>query len=302
MQNFRMDDINEVLVYLENGHVTESDFILSLRELFRNVVVDIATKNEKHLTDYISVFHDILNGLSKSEDTELVPTLRVQVKEYLFMIHTYFQNNIGLDLLERISECSYSTLILDAIRLKEMDYEELEEKVLGENPTEEETLEFNYSLELLENEDLIFDTDEETFVLTERAENLFHTYATNKKMTNKYERVKRQQSKGASQKVDVELLDRLEKVNHSFAVLETFYTFTNVDLSLEDVTEETILDKDELEVTLHKLEKLNLISVVNEEDEEPTYMLLSAGKNVFKVYKKSKQYTNKYEKLKRKNK
>lgn len=286
-----------------NGNGVQ-EFANTLRNAFTKVVSDILVKNDSSLVKHVYALNDALHILENSENepTAELEALKVQIKEYLFIIQTYFKKNINVDFLERLEDQPYSMLILDSLKRTKATEEDLKARVLDEEATEEEVDAFEQTITFLQMKDLVENT-EEGLALSEHAENLFDVYSSSKKLTNKFERVKRNQITSQNMRVNIQLLDRLEKVQHGFTVLEEVFNLVSGEIEKDELLEIlSALEGEQAEVTVKQLEELQLITQFEDglEDEEVVKVAITrTGIKVFETYKKSKQYTNKYEKIRR---
>lgn len=263
--------------------------------VFEDIASSLATQNIAKITTYVQFLNVVSESLHSKRKDKHLESLSTRVKEYLFILHIFINKNVNIQLLEQLEEEPFSMLVLESLKRSQQNYEQIKETVFGTEPTEEESL-LRQTIDKLQEFSFI-EIGEEGYKLAERGRELFSAYSKGKKMTNKYERVRRQQMSSRSVTVNIELLNKIERVQGAFRVLETYYNTNERELPFGTLIEELGEEEGVVLNALVILKKLHLIDTIEEDN---TFVLLTSGENVFKTYQRSKRFTNKYEKLKRK--
>lgn len=272
----------------------EEEALSGFQEVFADIATSLAVQNAEkviHYSQFLNMTTSLLNAKERSNQME---TLLVRMNEYLFILHIFMSKNVNIQMVEQLEEVPYSMLVLEGLKYARMDYQRVKEVILGSEPSDEEEVLRNTINRLREH--LFIQETEEGFVLADRGKELFSAYSKGKKMTNKYERVRRQQISSRTVTINIELLERIEKIKGAFHVLEAFHNSGEKELTLQYLTEEL---EEETIVISHALEVLKKLYLVDMNESETTYIILTAGENVFKTYRKSKKFTNKFERLRR---
>lgn len=268
--------------------------IQKFQAVFSDVATSLAVQNGEKVVHYSQFLNMAASVLNRQERNQDMDNLLLRINEYLFILHVFMTKNVNIQMVEQLEEVPYSMLVLEGLKHTRMDYQRVKEGILGTEPTEEEEV-LRSTLNRLQEQSFI-NEDENGFTLADRGKELFTAYSKGKKMTNKYERVRRQQISSRNVTINIELLEKIEKIKGAFHVLEAFYNSGERELSPEYLLEEL---EEEDAVVLHALEVLKKLYLVDMNEDETTYIILSAGENVFKTYRKNKRFTNKFERLKR---
>lgn len=282
----------EILGELRRGEY--SSVLQKFQAVFSDVATSLAVQNTDKIVHYSQFLNMAASALHNQERNQEMEHLLLRINEYLFILHVFMTKNINIQMVEELEEVPYSMLVLESLKHAKMDYQRVKEGILGSEPSEEEET-LRSTLNRLRDQ-LLIEEDSEGFVLADRGKELFSAYSKGKKMTNKYERVRRQQISSRNVTVNIELLEKIEKIKGAFHVLEAFYNSGEQELTTEYLLDEL---EEESSVVTHALEVLKKLYLVDMNENETTYIILSAGENVFKTYRKNKRFTNKFERLKR---
>lgn len=274
----------------------------SLRREMRDVMGHILVKDVAKVKESRKTLRQTLDALKGFDlyGTPEVTELEVMAREYLFVIKTYLKQDINTDFVETLDELPFSMLILETVRDHYIKADLLARQVLRGVATDEQEASYTETFGRLLDEDLIVLEETGHLRLGKMGERLFKTYSATKSLTNKYERVRRTQVDAQPKGADVNLLGDIEVVEGGFAILDLLYH-----------SEEGRLTNEQIQVGLNgtlvggsffsTLKSLNGLDLIEGEvvGGVPLMVVTARGRKVFETYKKSKQYTNKYEKVRR---
>lgn len=238
--------------------------------------------------------------ISDQEKDDLLE-LKGRIDQLTTMINLFLNQDVNTSTMESLDDILYSYSILDIIkkgRDSQVSKDTLHNKLAetdGVELTAEELDSLLYALNRLN----MVEVNDNTVALTQAGENLFSIYTANKKFTNKYERIKRKTQRQRRIKVDHELLERIEGIKNGFNTLSVMYNFVDEELEVEEIADTIDLSVETVKEILNKLALLKLVEE-READDMNTFTITKYGVKIFTLYKESKRYTNKYEKIKRK--
>lgn len=213
------------------------------------------------------------------------------------LIAEFASTEVFANSIEKLSEVKHSLCILQVLRnsYNGLDLEDLIEVCISTNEDIEEDTVLN-SCGQLEDLGFIGYSEENLYILSEKGNNLFETYGAYKQYTNRYERLKRVQNDTVSNSVNAELLEKIGSIDKGFALLENLKNHPALADNAIDLADVLASNVEYIEEVLAKLIAFGL--VLDKGDD--CYKISKKGVNVFTLYKKSKQYTNKYEVVRRK--
>lgn len=283
------------LTRLLKKEVNTNKIIDEYRFFFQRIVREMALSDDAKFKNYLLFLKRSLTVFNERPEIEL-QIFGTIVNEYIHILQIYLKENISSLTLERMAKNHYSFPILESARNNSFNYNELKDILVKDTDNKEEVLNFQRSFNSVLSLRLIQKTDENTYTISQKGENIYTSYETSKKLTNKYERTRRKQLNLKVVKIDVELLNQLGDKKDTFKVLKTMKESDK----RETLVSETLVEKtgvNEIEPIIRDLMNLTLIR----QRFDNAYVMTERGRNIFRMYKKSKRYTNKYENLKRKN-
>lgn len=277
-----------------------------VRELSESVVRSIVQRNYEGLAIRVSTVERLKQEVesrigSVSAEKEDLLELKGRLNQLTSMVDTFFKQDITTSKMESLNDIRHSYSILDIVRRgrdSRVEKETLQDKLAeqeGIELTEEELDGYLFALDRLS----MVEVNEGSVSLTETGENLFSIYTANKKFTNKYERIKRKTQRQRWIKVDAELLEKVENIENGFNILNIMYNYSDEELEVEEIADMINLEDEEVKAVLDRMTLLKLVEEM-EADETNTFTITKYGVKIFTLYKESKRYTNKYEKIKRK--
>lgn len=277
-----------------------------VRELSESVVRSIVQRNYEGLAIRVSTVERLKQEVesrigSVSAEKEDLLELKGRLNQLTSMVDTFFKQDITTSKMESLNDIRHSYSILDIVRRgrdSRVEKETLQDKLAeqeGIELTEEELDGYLFALDRLS----MVEVNEGSVSLTETGENLFSIYTANKKFTNKYERIKRKTQRQRRIKVDAELLEKVENIENGFNILNIMYNYSDEELEVEEIAGMINLEDEEVKAVLDRMTLLKLVEEM-EADETNTFTITKYGVKIFTLYKESKRYTNKYEKIKRK--
>ena len=277
-----------------------------VRELSESVVRSIVQRNYEGLAIRVSTVERLKQEVesrigSVSAEKEDLLELKGRLNQLTSMVDTFFKQDITTSKMESLNDIRHSYSILDIVRRgrdSRVEKETLQDKLAeqeGSELTEEELDGYLFALDRLS----MVEVNEGSVSLTETGENLFSIYTANKKFTNKYERIKRKTQRQRRIKVDAELLEKVENIENGFNILNIMYNYSDEELEVEEIADMINLEDEEVKAVLDRMTLLKLVEEM-EADETNTFTITKYGVKIFTLYKESKRYTNKYEKIKRK--
>lgn len=277
-----------------------------VRELSESVVRSIVQRNYEGLAIRVSNVERLKQEVesrigSVSAEKEDLLELKGRLNQLTSMVDTFFKQDITTSKMESLNDIRHSYSILDIVRRgrdSRVEKETLQDKLAeqeGIELTEEELDGYLFALDRLS----MVEVNEGSVSLTETGENLFSIYTANKKFTNKYERIKRKTQRQRRIKVDAELLEKVENIENGFNILNIMYNYSDEELEVEEIAGMINLEDEEAKAVLDRMTLLKLVEEM-EADETNTFTITKYGIKIFTLYKESKRYTNKYEKIKRK--
>lgn len=277
-----------------------------VRELSESVVRSIVQRNYEGLAIRVSTVERLKQEVesrigSVSAEKEDLLELKGRLNQLTSMVDTFFKQDITTSKMESLNDIRHSYSILDIVRRgrdSRVEKETLQDKLAeqeGIELTEEELDGYLFALDRLS----MVEVNEGSVSLTETGENLFSIYTANKKFTNKYERIKRKTQRQRRIKVDAELLEKVENIENGFNILNIMYNYSDEELEVEEIADMINLEDEEVKAVLDRMTLLKLVEEM-EADETNTFTITKYGVKIFTLYKESKRYTNKYEKIKRK--
>ena len=277
-----------------------------VRELSESVVRSIVQRNYEGLAIRVSTVERLKQEVesrigSVSAEKEDLLELKGRLNQLTSMVDTFFKQDITTSKMESLNDIRHSYSILDIVRRgrdSRVEKETLQDKLAeqeGIELTEEELDGYLFALDRLS----MVEVNEGSVSLTETGENLFSIYTANKKFTNKYERIKRKTQRQRRIKVDAELLEKVENIENGFNILNIMYNYSDEELEVEEIADMINLEDEEVKAVLDRMTLLKLVEEM-EADETNTFTITKYGIKIFTLYKESKRYTNKYEKIKRK--
>jgi hypothetical protein len=277
-----------------------------VRELSESVVRSIVQRNYEGLAIRVSTVERLKQEVesrigSVSAEKEDLLELKGRLNQLTSMVDTFFKQDITTSKMESLNDIRHSYSILDIVRRgrdSRVEKETLQDKLAeqeGIELTEEELDGYLFALDRLS----MIEVNEGSVSLTETGENLFSIYTANKKFTNKYERIKRKTQRQRRIKVDAELLEKVENIENGFNILNIMYNYSDEELEVEEIAGMINLEDEEVKAVLDRMTLLKLVEEM-EADETNTFTITKYGIKIFTLYKESKRYTNKYEKIKRK--
>ena len=277
-----------------------------VRELSESVVRSIVQRNYEGLAIRVSNVERLKQEVesrigSVSAEKEDLLELKGRLNQLTSMVDTFFKQDITTSKMESLNDIRHSYSILDIVRRgrdSRVEKETLQDKLAeqeGIELTEEELDGYLFALDRLS----MVEVNEGSVSLTETGENLFSIYTANKKFTNKYERIKRKTQRQRRIKVDAELLEKVENIENGFNILNIMYNYSDEELEVEEIAGMINLEDEEVKAVLDRMTLLKLVEEM-EADETNTFTITKYGIKIFTLYKESKRYTNKYEKIKRK--
>lgn len=290
---------------MEDARTYEEKQIASYKKALRQTMAElmghILVKDVRKVKETRKVLRQTLDTLKQHDlyDTPEGREAEVMAREYLFVIKTYLKQDINPDFIETLDEMPYSMLILETVRDHRVKGDLLARQILKGVATEEQEAQYEDTFGRLIEEGMLVEEETGHLRLGKRAESLFQTYSATKSLTNKYERVRRTQFDAQPKGADVGLLGEIEGVEGGFVILELLSDHhgrmnnTSIQQGLQGR-----LVGERFHQTVSSLNQLSLVEC-EVLDGEPVLHITDRGKKVFETYKKSKQYTNKYEKVRR---
>lgn len=186
-------------IVLEPTATTNEEVIQNFKQALTKSLIQITSafvsKDTRFLQEEIyslSIAMQVLDS-KMAENPEEIGVLKTKVLTYIEMINHYLRKDITVDFLEELKGKEYAMPILEVLRDYEIREGNLKSRILGLDPVSTEEEVYNETFQSLMAEGLVQER-EGVLVLGETASRMFQVYSNFKKVTNKYESVKRAHS------------------------------------------------------------------------------------------------------------
>ena len=186
-------------IVLEPTATTNEEVIQNFKQALTKSLIQIASafvsKDTRFLQEEIyslSIAMQVLDS-KMAENPEEIGVLKTKVLTYIEMINHYLRKDITVDFLEELKGKEYAMPILEVLRDYEIREGNLKSRILGLDPVSTDEEVYNETFQYLTAEGLVQEK-EGVLILGETASRMFEVYSNFKRVTNKYESVKRAHS------------------------------------------------------------------------------------------------------------